>query len=298
MIHRVSEEERSMAALIDHFDHFVVPVDDLLAAESFYMDVLGGRVALNAHGGPMRLGLNVQAFMAGSRPHTFFVIAGKRIGAYLQCEVRPKAQSVHGGPTYSFVTSPRGLDRLAGALRERDHPFEGPVDDDGVPAVRSLFFNDPAGNHYHVYVPAEPRNAATDDALAGVGYLRLEAPNLEASIRFYTETFGLEVQAIGRNERLDAREATLRMPSGQLLFLIEVPFSAKGIKLGWNIPGPHLAFFVPGVRWDTLYGRLAELGIANGDVLPEMKGRKPGELDTYLSDPAGYRLQLVGEGIE
>jgi len=287
-----------MTALIDHFDHFVVPVDDLLAAESFYMDVLGGRVALNARGGPMRLGLNVHAFMAGSRPHTFFVIAGKRIGAYLQCEVRPKAESVHGGPTYSFETSAGGLDRLAAALRARNHPFEGPADDDGLPAVRSLFFNDPAGNHYHVYVPATPRTPASGDGLAGVGYLRLEAPKLDESIRFYTETFGLEVQSIGKNERLGAREATLRMPSGQLLFLTEVPFSPKGIKIGWNIPGPHLAFFVPGVRWDTLYERLGALGIANGDVLPELKGRKPGELDTYLSDPAGYRLQLVGEGIE
>jgi hypothetical protein len=29
-----------------------------------------------------------------------------------------------------------------------------------------------------------------------------------------------------------------------------------------------------------------------------LKGRKPGELDTYLQDPAGYRIQLVGEGID
>jgi catechol 2,3-dioxygenase-like lactoylglutathione lyase family enzyme len=288
-----------MTALIDHFDHFVVPVDDLLAAESFYTEVLGGRVAINAAGGPMRLGLNVRAFMAGSRPHTFFVIAGKRIGAYLQCEVRPKPDDVHGSPTYSFETTPAGLERLAGVLRARNYPFEGPVDDDGLPAARSLFFNDPAGNHYHVYVPARSwAGGAQDDALNVVGYLRLEAPKLDESIRFYTETFGLEVESIGKNERLGAREAALRMPSGQFLFLTELPFSPKGIKIGWNIPGPHLAFFVPGVRWDTLYSRLAALGIQNGDVLPEIKGRKPGELDTYLQDPSGYRLQLVGEGID
>jgi catechol 2,3-dioxygenase-like lactoylglutathione lyase family enzyme len=288
-----------MTALIHHFDHFVVPVDDLLAAESFYTEVLGGRFALDPKGVPMRLGLNVRAFMAGSRPHTFFVIAGKRIGAYLQCELRPKTESVHGGPTYSFETTLHGLERLAAELKARNHNFEGPVDDDGFPAARSLFFNDPAGNHYHVYVSAEHAPPASqDDALAVVGYLRLEAPELDESIRFYTETFGLEVESIGKNARLDAREAKLRMPGGQLLFLTELPFSPKGIKIGWNYPGPHLAFFVPGVLWDTLYRRLADVGIQNGDVLPELKGRKPGELDTYLQDPAGYRVQLVGEGID
>jgi hypothetical protein len=85
-----------MTALIHHFDHFVVPVDDLLVAESFYTEVFGGCIAIDPKGGPMRLGLNVRAFMAGSRPHTFFVIAGKRIGAYLQCELRPKPEAVHG----------------------------------------------------------------------------------------------------------------------------------------------------------------------------------------------------------
>lgn len=289
-----------MTALIDHFDHFVVPVDDLLAAESFYTDVLGGTVAINGHGGPMRLGLNTRAFMAGSRPHTFFVIAGKRIGAYLQCDERPKTKQVHGGPTYSFETTSPGLDRLAAALKAGNYDYEGPVDDDGVPAACSLFFNDPAGNHYHVYVPAQraSKAALADDRLEVVGYLRLEAPNLDESIRFYTETFGLEVQSIGRNQRLNAREATIRLPSGQLLFLTEMPFSPKGIQIGWNIPGPHLAFFVPGVRWDTLYSRLSSLGIENGDVHPELKGRKPGELDTYMQDPSGYRIQLVGEGID
>lgn len=287
-----------MTPLIDHFDHFVVPVDDLLAAESFYTEVLGGRIAVTSGGVPMRMGLSLREFVAGSRPHTFFVIGGKRIGAYLQCEERPPAVGVHGSPTYSFETTAPGLDRLAGALAERRIPHEGPLDDDGVPAARALYFNDPAGNHYCAYVPAGPRAATGGDALTAVGYLRLEAPELEASTRFYTQTFGLEVETVGRNARLRTREATLRMPSGQLLFLTEGPFTPKGVQLGWNVTGPHLAFFVPNVRWDTLYRKLADAGITNGDVHPELKHRRPGERDTYLCDPAGYRLQLVGEGVQ
>lgn len=287
-----------MTSLIDHFDHFVVPVDDIVAAEAFYTDVLGARVAVFRNGEPMRLGLSVRQFTAGFRPHTFFVIAGKRIGVYLQFEARPNVERVFGGPTYSFEATAAGLERVASSLEARQLDHEGPLDDDRNPAARSLFFNDPAGNHYHLYVPADRKDpaSATDGDLTAIGYLRLEAPDLEESIRFYTETFGLEVQARSRNQRLDAREATIRLPSGQLLFLTELPYSPKGIQLGWDVPGPHLAFYVPSSRWETLYNRLSALGVQHGDILPDVKGRRPNELDTYMSDPAGYRVQLVAEG--
>ena len=66
--------------LVEHFDHFVVPVDDLVQAEDFYINILGARLAYNARG-PMRYGLNVHQTIHGMRPHTFFVAAGKRIVA-------------------------------------------------------------------------------------------------------------------------------------------------------------------------------------------------------------------------
>jgi len=155
-----------MTALIRHFDHFVVPVDDIVAAEAFYTDVLGGRIATFTDGTPMRRGLAVGHFLAGIRPHTFFKLAGKRIGVYLQCETRPKPESVYGGPTYSFETTRSGLDDVTAALAARGVPYEGPQDDDGLPAARLLFFNDPAGNHYHVFVPA----SGTNGAAAGVTF--------------------------------------------------------------------------------------------------------------------------------
>jgi catechol 2,3-dioxygenase-like lactoylglutathione lyase family enzyme len=295
-------------ALIQHFDHFVVPVDDVVAAEAFYTEVLGASIATFADGTPMRRGLAVQHFQAGIRPHTFFSLAGKRIGVYLQCEPRPQPASVHGGPTYSFETTAAGLAELAALLVARGIAIEGPLDDDGRPAARSVFFNDPAGNHYHVFVPSTSLGtgpaAANDTAangrrLTAVGYVRLEAPDVEASVRFYVDTFGLEVVGIGTNVRCSAREATLRMPSGQLLFLIESPYGPKGMERGWNVPGPHLAFRVQSADWNELIERLAARDIRHGDVLPEhKKGRRPEELDTYLSDPAGYRLQLAAEGVE
>ena len=65
--------------LVQGFDHFVVPVNDIVVAEDFYAQVFGGKVV-------KRVGLNVRSQSLG--PHTFITIAGKRIGVYLQKEER------------------------------------------------------------------------------------------------------------------------------------------------------------------------------------------------------------------
>ena len=128
------------------FDHFVVPVDDLVAAEDFYTRVFGGEIV-------GRNGLNVQQRKRGAVPHTFFRIAGKRIGVYLQSEERPRPGGVRGAPTYSFETTDTGLDETLAELRSWGADYEGPLDGDAPFAARSVYFNDPAGNHFHVYVP-------------------------------------------------------------------------------------------------------------------------------------------------
>ena len=51
-------------AIAESLDHFVVPVDDLVAAEDFYVRVLGGRIT-------RRNGLNVRQRKRGAVPlHT------------------------------------------------------------------------------------------------------------------------------------------------------------------------------------------------------------------------------------
>ena len=79
-------------------DHFVVPVDDLVVAEEFYVRVFGGRIT-------RRNGLNVRQRKRGAVPHTFIQIGGKRMGVYLQSEDRPQPASGRGLPTYSFTTT-------------------------------------------------------------------------------------------------------------------------------------------------------------------------------------------------
>jgi catechol 2,3-dioxygenase-like lactoylglutathione lyase family enzyme len=226
--------------------------------------------------------------MAGFAPHTFFLIAGKRIGAYLQSAPRPPSRGVRGAPTFSFETSPAGLRRIAAELARCGLPHE---------FADSIYFNDPAGNHLHAYVPRLPsKRAHVNGALEALGYVRLEAPDLRRSLAFYTDTFDLTPARLGDGTGQHTGETALTLGSGQLLFLSEGPLTPRGIELGWDVPGPHLAFVVPRDSWDELCSRLDRLGIEHGDVAAESKGRTATERATYLCDPAGYRIQLLAGG--
>jgi extradiol dioxygenase family protein len=267
-------------------------VDDLVAAERFYSEVFGGRIALSASGRPMRFGLTVAQRNYGQMPHTFFDIGGRRIGVYLQEKERPKPDSLHGAPTYSFAAATaKGFERVIEALRRLEVPFERTEDRfDG--AAATLYFNDPAGNNFRIFVPVDADTDGGDPELA-VSDLRIEAPDLDRSVQFYADVLGLDGARYGKERHSGAREAALGLPSGQTLFLTEVPFSPKGIDLSRNKPGPHLAFFVPPERWESLVDNLAARGIENGDRSPMFKGRTGEDRDTYLDEPSGHVIQLV-----
>ena len=127
-------------------DHFVVPVDDLVIAEEFYVRVFGGRIT-------RRNGLNVRQRKRGAVPHTFIQIGGKRMGVYLQSEERPQPAGARGLPTYSFTTTEQGLEEITKDLYDFGARFDGPVQNAHSFAKRTLFLTDPAGNYYAVYVP-------------------------------------------------------------------------------------------------------------------------------------------------
>ena len=127
-------------------DHFVVPVDDLVMAEEFYVRVFGGRIT-------RRNGLNVRQRKRGAVPHTFIQIGGKRMGVYLQSEDRPGSPAGRGLPTYSFTTTKRGNRGSGAGLKRFGRAFNGPVQNAQPIAKQTLFLTDPAGNHYAVYTP-------------------------------------------------------------------------------------------------------------------------------------------------
>jgi catechol 2,3-dioxygenase-like lactoylglutathione lyase family enzyme len=122
-------------------DHFVVPVDDLPAAEDFYTRVLGAPLVV-------RHGLNVRERRKEVPLHTFVEIAGKRIGLFLQSEERPRPSSLKGVPRGAFQVTPIQMERLIASLREHGVPFEGPEEHPpGYPIAHSLYLCDPSGNH-------------------------------------------------------------------------------------------------------------------------------------------------------
>jgi catechol 2,3-dioxygenase-like lactoylglutathione lyase family enzyme len=273
--------------LAQSLDHFVVPVDDIVVAEEFYVRVFGGVIT-------KRNGLNTRQRKRGAVPHTFIQIGGKRMGVYLQSEERPPPVSPRGLPTYSFTTTAQGLESVKNHLRDLGSIYDGPVRRPYPFADQSLFFTDPAGNHYAVFTPAEPWRALDESAgMTGVGYIELEAPDLSASIEFYERVLGF--QLVHRRE--DLRQAMLTMASGQTLILTTAPFSSKGLVMSRKVPGPHIAFYVPGDRWRDALAHLDELGIAHGDR-GAAKERHDGQGGTYMDDPSGYVIQFISDGME
>ena len=277
--------------IVDEFDHFVVPVDDLVAAEDFYTRVFGGKVMA-------RSGLSVKHQQLNIPPHTFVQIAGKRFGIFLQTEYRPTPPEVRGSPTYSFETTEAGIAETAGILRDSSARWDGPFEEDRPFAARSVYFTDPAGNHFHVYVPSEPRDdpsAGAADHIRALGYLELEAPNLEASVRFYEQALGLELIGYGEDWR-GLRQANLRLPSSQLIFLTETDFAPKGLVMSRLVYGPHLGFLVRRARWDEAIADFDALGIANADRGGEWKRTTPDSgSGTYMDEPGGSVVQFITE---
>jgi extradiol dioxygenase family protein len=274
-----------VTALVHHFDHFVVPVDDIVTAERFYPAVFGCEIACDGTGKPMRLGMSAKERAAGYAPHTFFDIAGTRIGVYLQSEERAPAASAHGAPTYSLAVTPNGINDALLELERWGTPYDRPRPGD-------LFFADPAGNWFHL-TATEGELRGSGARVVGIGNLQLEAPDLAASVRFYERAFGLAAAEYGASPWCAAREATLTLPSGQRLALTELPFASKGLVLRHDVAGPHLAFCAPRDRWDALCECLTSLGLPFADRGAELKHRAAERRDAYVADPAGNVLQLL-----
>jgi len=254
--------------LVQGFDHFVVPVNDIVVAEDFYAQVFGGKIG-------KRLGLNVRSQSLG--PHTFITIAGKRIGVYLQKEERGTPVTPQGTPTYSFTTTAQGLEDVTRALEQWKIKFAVPVNNTHSFAGSTIFFADPAGNNFAVYVPTVQENNGTTERLTGVGYLELEAPNLDASIKFYEQVLGFNLLERGRDAQSNKPQATMRMASGQFLILTETPFGPKGYPMSRLIPGPHLGFYVAPQDWKDALAQLDRLSVPTETGENRIKTGRPAE---------------------
>src|SRR5438046_3197594 len=128
-------------------------------------------------------------------------------------------------------------------------------------------------------------------------YLELEAPHLDKSVDFYENVLGFQLQSCSKGSMAQSQQVTMTMASGQTLILTEAPFSSKGLVMSRNVPGPHIAFYVPATKWNTALAHLEKLGIPNGDR-GAAKERQAGQWGTYMDDPAGYVIQIITDGME
>ena len=121
-------------AIAESLDHFVVPVDDLVVAEEFYVRVFGGVIT-------KRNGLNVRQRKRGAVPHTFIQIGGKRMGVYLQSDHRPEPSGARGLPTYSFTTTAQGLVAARGGSQSTQCPIRRAGNATQTPSPTSRYFS-------------------------------------------------------------------------------------------------------------------------------------------------------------
>jgi catechol 2,3-dioxygenase-like lactoylglutathione lyase family enzyme len=169
------------------FDHFAYPVDDLVKAEDFYTGVLEIPIY-------ERRGLRVRDVQAGTLPRTFLNVAGSRVGIFLGRESLPEYEQRRGCPLVGLEITGDGMTRVVRRLEETHYKnYDEPRPRHGLgPDTISLLIQDPFGNHLELL---QKDRVASNGASAyvGIGQLELEVTNLDQSVDFYTNVFGLKL---------------------------------------------------------------------------------------------------------
>ncbi len=123
-------------------DHAGWPVEDLVRAEAFYHNLLGGELEA-------RVNLNVRAQLSGRAAISFLRIGGHHgMGLFLQKQYlgEPSDPERHG-PRVAWELSREDFERVQGQLREQGIPFVGPTaHPPDEPIAASIYLDDSEGN--------------------------------------------------------------------------------------------------------------------------------------------------------
>ena len=273
------------------FDHFAYPVDDLVKAEDFYTGVLEIPIY-------ERRGLGVRDVQAGTLPRTFLNVAGSRVGIFLGRESLPEHEQRHGCPLVGLEITGDGMTRVVRRLEETHYKnYDEPRPRHGLgPDTISLLIQDPFGNHLELL--QKDRIASNGaSAYVGIGQLELEVTNLDQSVDFYTNVFGLKL--IGRqNDALGRATAYLQLVGGQWLMLHKVDALHARSSAFYRFEGQHYAFMTP--TPENLLALRESIARAGGkiDALEETQVRSATAHGLYFTDLDGNPLQLQVEGSE
>lgn len=248
-------------------DHIAIPVRDLQRNQDFYVEALG-------------LKFKTTRRNPDGSPRQTYVLAGDNIVG-LHLPGIDAAASRSSGPRIGIATSAERFEQVAANLLAAGHPLRGPIEHDGdVPFSRSLYFDDPDGNHLEFCVlrkgPQEER----------ISHTLFETRNLNKAIEFYTEALGTGVPI------RCGSEVFVAVQNGQMIGLVEVPELAdRSTKHG---RGCHMAMNVPQEDFDAMVALIVRHGgKTQGDKRADDGLRPEGERSIYLFDPDNNRLQIT-----
>src|ERR1043165_6254713 len=218
---------------IQAIDHIAIPVRDLTLNQSFYTDVLG-------------LKFKTLRRNPDGTPRQTYVLAGENIIG-LHLPGISAGPSPSAAPRIAIGVSPERLADIQENLRRADHPFRGPVDHSAdAPLVRSLYFDDPDGNHLEACVRRiEPLREC-------ISHTVFETVNLKKSLTFYAEALGSGVAIACGGETMVTTQ------SGQRIGLLEVErLSERSKKHG---RGCHMALNVPREDFESMIALIERYG--------------------------------------
>lgn len=252
---------------VETIDHIAIPVRDLPANQDFYTNVL-------------ELKFKTTRKNPDGSPRQTYVLAGENIiGLHLPGV--HAAASPSPGPRIGIGVAADKFERVKANLSAANYAFRGPVEHAlDAPLIRSLYFDDPDGNHLEFCVRRRP------PALECISHTVFETCDLNKALTFFSEVLGTgSPVACGDEWFIPAQ-------NGQMIALVEVKeLSERSKKHG---RGCHMAMNVPQEDFDAMVALVERYGgKSQGDKRAEDGLRPEGERSIYLFDPDNNRLQIT-----
>jgi catechol 2,3-dioxygenase-like lactoylglutathione lyase family enzyme len=252
---------------VEAIDHIAIPVRDLELNQAFYVATLG-------------LKFKTTRKNPDGSPRQTYVLAGDNIiGLHLPGV--SAGSSVSSGPRIGISVNSERFEQVEQNLIVAKHPFRGSVDHDAdTPFVRSIYFDDPDGNHLELCVRrVEPKGDC-------ISHTVFETLNMQKALTFYSEVLGTSAPIACGDEMFFPTQ------NGQMIALVEVAeLSERSKKHG---RGCHMAMDVHQEDFDSMVALVERYGgKSQGDKRAEDGLRPEGERSIYLFDPDNNRLQIT-----
>lgn len=262
------ESSNKASGVVNHLDHFVLPVMNPDRAEKFYTEVMGART-LKREGD-------------SSLTRIFMKLGENHIGLFSQKAAMPQRDRLDGYPRAAFAIPENEFAALSDKIR-RETSLVKPIENEpalGCSWREGLAFVDCEGNLLEI-------SKQKGLGKARLHHLHFDTTDVQKSADFYKTILALQTVASG------GQVAIINLPSDQQLVLNRVDALSEVTKTPYR--GRHYAFHVSDANFAAIVERLHQAGIEERDEHGEREGRRPGQLGTYFKEPSGFRLQITNE---